>query len=294
MAARGTAGGRSARSRLPLLVFLLGPAVVLCGLVIVFPALSSINSSAHAPDGSLGTSNFQAIFDDPVFWQAFKNNVLLLVSIPVRIVMALFLTALLLRGVFGRRIYETALFLPFVPSIAAVGVIFIYLLNADGPVNGFLHTIGLGFLAQGWLTDSSYAMWSIMGVIVWTRVGFTILLFMARLLSVDREQFQAAFVDGASWTRVFRDIALPQLRGTIEFVAVLSVIEVFSWSFAYVYVLSQGANNTKNYILEIYLYNQEFLASLPGLAAATAVVLMVVVSVLAIYRYRKLEVGAVR
>jgi len=280
----------AARSRAVVVLLLLGPAALLCGVVIIFPALATIFSSVHANGEFVGTDNFSAIFGDPVFWQAFKNNLLLLISIPVRILIALVLTALLFRGVFGRRLYETAVFLPFIPSIAAVGVIFIYLLNAEGPINGMLETIGLGFLAHGWLTESGLAMWGIMGVIVWTRVGFTTLLFTARLLGVDREQFQAAFVDGASWAQTFRQIALPELKGTIEFVAVLSVIEVFSWSFAYVYVLNQGANDTSNYILEIYLYNQEFLASLPGLAAATAVVLMAVVSALAVYRYRKLDV----
>ncbi len=268
---------------------LLLPALALVGLVIAFPVGQAIYQSVVIHGDFVGVDNYRTVLSDPFFQHAFVNNLILLTSIPVRLVLALAIAALLYRRILGHRIYETLVFIPFLPSIAAISVLFIYLLAFDGPFNSFLHTVGLGFLAHGWLTQSNLTMWTIMGVVVWTRVGFTVLLFVARLLSVDPEKLQAAFVDGASWTRTFIHVVIPELKGTIQFVVVLSVIEAFSWSFAYVYVLGQGANEPSRWILEIYLYNQEFLASVQGLASAVAVLLLAMAAALAIYRYREVR-----
>lgn len=265
------------------------PALALVGLIIAFPVAQSVYQSVLIQGEFVGIDNYHTVLADPFFQHAFVNNLILLTSIPIRIVLSLAIAGLLYRRIMGHRIYQTLVFIPFLPSIAAISVLFIYLLAFDGPFNSFLHAIGLGFLAQGWLTTNELTMWTIMGVVVWTRVGFTVLLFTARLLSVDHEKLQAAFVDGASWWRTFIHVVLPDLKGTIEFVVVLSVIEAFSWSFAYVYVLGQGANQPSRWILEIYLYNQQFLASVQGLASAVAVLLLAMAAALAVYRYRQVR-----
>jgi len=268
---------------------LLLPGLALIALVIGFPVVQSVYDSFHNAGQFVGTQNYREVFADPAFLQAFRNNLILLVSIPIRLVIALCISGVLYRRILGSRIYETLIFMPFLPSIAAIGVLFIYLLAFDGPLNGFLHVIGLGSLAHGWLTQANLTMWTIMAVVVWTRVGFTVLLFTARLVSVDYEQLQAAFVDGASWWQTFWHVVIPELRGTIEFVVVLSTIEAFSWSFAYVYVLGQGANDPSRWILEIYIYNKEFLATIQGLASAVATILLVLAAGLAAYRYRQVR-----
>jgi raffinose/stachyose/melibiose transport system permease protein len=265
------------------------PALALVGLIIAFPVAQSVYQSVLIQGRFVGIDNFHTVLADPFFQHAFVNNLILLTSIPIRIVLSLAIAGLLYRRIMGHHIYQTLVFIPFLPSIAAISVLFIYLLAFDGPFNSLLHAIGLGFLARGWLTTNELTMWTIMGVVVWTRVGFTVLLFTARLLSVDHEKLQAAFVDGASWWRTFIHVVLPDLKGTIEFVVVLSVIEAFSWSFAYVYVLGQGANQPSRWILEIYLYNQQFLASVQGLASAVAVLLLAMAAALAVYRYRQVR-----
>jgi ABC-type sugar transport system permease subunit len=234
----------------------------------------------------VGLANYGRLIDDDLFWKAFVNNLILLLSIPIAIGIAIAITGLLYKGVFGTPAYRLAIFLPFVPSVAAIGVVFIYLLALDGPFNGMLRSLGIGSLAHPWLTDSGLAIWSIMAIVAWKRIGLAVLLFSARMLSVDRELFQAAAVDGASWWRAYLRIGLPQLRGVIEFFAVLSVIEVFSWTFAYVFVLTQGGPFHSTYTLEFYLYQQQFFSGLPGMASAVAVVLLLVAATLAVYRIR--------
>ena len=271
---------------------LLLPAAALMALVLLYPIVGSIINSVTQDGRFIGTESFRTVFSDPVFWQSFKNNLILLVSIPVRLVLGLAIVAVLYRGIYGSRLYQLLVFLPFIPSIAAIGVVFIYLLNFSGPFNEFLRVAGLGFLAHGWLTEENLSMWTIMAVVVWTRLGFTVLLLMARLLTVDRSIFQAAFIDGASWPRAFWHVGIPQLRGTIEFIVILSFIEAFSWSFAYIYVLTQGANNPSQWILEVFLYNKEFLTFSTGLASAVAVVLLLMAGAIALYRYRRFRLEA--
>ena len=170
---------------------LLAPALAAIGFVIVYPAIASFVGSFRLNGHFVGIANYRALFTDPVFWRSLENNLILLLSIPIRILLGLVITAILYRGVFGSRFYSLVLFLPFIPSIAAMGIIFIYLLNANGPFNAVLTAIGLGVFTHGWLTDPGLPMWTIMLIIVWCQLGFTVLLFTARLMSVDRELFQA-------------------------------------------------------------------------------------------------------
>jgi ABC-type sugar transport system permease subunit len=270
-----------------LLLFL--PAGGVIAVVLLYPVVASLVESVRSRGEFVGLSNYATALSDSVFWHSFRNNLVLLLSVPLRLLLALVIAAILFRGVVGSTLFQFLMFLPFVPSIAAIGVVFIYLLNITGPFNAFLSVAIPGEARVGWLTDPHLAIWAIMGIIVWTRVGFTVLLFLARLLSVDQDLFHAAAVDGASWPRAFMHVGLPELKGTIQFVVTLSFIEVFSWSFAYVYVLTQSTYNPSNYILETYLFQKEFLARQSGLAAAVAVMLLLMAGALIVYRYRNLR-----
>jgi ABC-type sugar transport system permease subunit len=275
-------------------VALLAPALLLVGLVILYPIgaglVGSLLQSRHLGFGQgvettfAGLANFNAIFSDPVFWISFKNNLIIFLSVPLRIVLGLLIVQLLYRGIFASRTYQVVIFLPFVVPIASIGIIFIYLLNDSGPLNALLRLAGLDFLTTGWLTDQDVAIWSIMAVVLWTRLGFAVLLFMARLMSVDRQVFQAAFIDGATWRQAFWRVGVPELRHTIEFVALLGFIEAFSWSFSYVFVLGQGAFRTDSWILELFLYDRAFRSVELGAAYAVSVFLFFIACIVAAYR----------
>lgn len=259
--------------------FWLTPALLATGFVIVYPLAQVVGFSFTNRGGGnsadfVGFDNYVSLFHDPLFWKAFRNNLVLMLSIPISIAVALVLTAILYLRIRATRLYEALLFLPFLPSVASIGVIFVYILGFYGPLNAVLRDVGLGVLAQPWLAEPKLAIWSILGVIVWKRIGFLILLFMARMLALDRELFDAARVDGARWAATFRHIALPQLRSVIRFAAVLGFIEVFSWTFAYVFILTRGGPFQSTYTLEYLLYQFQFQYQLVGLASAVAVILL--------------------
>jgi ABC-type sugar transport system permease subunit len=273
----------------------IAPAFVVMGAILFYPigrviAYSLTNETTLFPQAKfVGVDNYTSLIHTPLFWRACLNNLILLASVPIVILLALFLTAVLFRGLRGGSTYEALLFLPFLPAIAAVGVLFVYILGFHGPLNNTLRTLGMPQLAQAWLSDSRYAIWSILGVVIWKRLGFTVLLFMARMLSIDRSLFEAAAVDGASWGQTFRRVALPEMRRIIQFVAVLGFIEVFAWTFAYVFVLTRGGPDQSTYTLEFLLYRYQFANQLVGLASAVAVVLLLIALTVAVYRVRAIN-----
>ena len=271
-------------------VFWVLPALVFAFFVLGYPLGRVIYESFTSktllgdPGSFIGVENYLRLFDTPLFWRAFLNNLILLLSVPITIVVGLVLSAILYRGIWGSRLYEFFIFLPFLPAVAAISVIFIFLLGIDGPLNTSLEALRLDFLAQRWLTDPNLAIWSILGVVSWKRIGFVVLLFMARLLSIERDYFDAAAVDGANWGQTFRHVALPQMRSIIQFASILGFIEVFSFTFAYVFVLTRGGPFNQTYNLEFLLWRTMFSQKLVGLASALAVILLAMALVVAVYR----------
>jgi ABC-type sugar transport system permease subunit len=118
------------------------------------------------------------------------------------------------------------------------------------------------------------ALWTLMFVIVWREVGFGIVLFLARLLTLPEEPFEAARIDGAGWWARLRYVILPELKGTIEFYGVVAAITMLAWVFGYVFTLTGGGPGDSTQVLELYIYNQGLRNSLPGMASAVAVLLM--------------------
>ncbi|HEX2161211.1 MAG TPA: sugar ABC transporter permease [Thermoleophilaceae bacterium] len=265
------------------------PAVATVGFVLAFPLAKVVQYSltdrtTFLEGGFVGLSNYSDLLHDELFWRAVKNNLILLLSVPLSIALALAITGILYRGVRGGAIYELLIFLPFLPAIASIAVVFLYLLGNGGPLNELLRGAGLDELTHAWLREPQTAIWGVLGVVLWKRVGFTVLLFMARMASIDRTHFDAAAVDGASWARTYWQVAVPQMRGIIGLAAVFGYIEAFSWTFAYVAILTQGGPDRSTYTLEYLLYKLQFDQQLVGLASAVAVMLLIAALVVAAYR----------
>jgi ABC-type sugar transport system permease subunit len=164
--------------------------------------------------------------------------------------------------------------------------VFSNLFQRSGAINQILNSVGLDFLALDWLGDEKLALWTVMMVIVWHEVGFGIVLFLARLLSLDESLQEAAMVDGARWWQRLWYVTIPQLRSIIEFYVTITVITIMAWVFAYVYVMTRGGPGTATQILELYIYNYAFRNGLPGIASAVAVMLFLVTLLLIIPLFR--------
>lgn len=249
-------------------------------------SLENVGTSQYVPTTWAGLSNFRYIFSDSLFIGALENNLTLFLCVPIMIALSVILAALLFDRPKGWKVYRTLLFLPYILSIPVVGVVFSYLFTYNGSANSSLRSLGLGFAAKDWLGSTSWALPTIMFVIIWKELGFGVILCLARLMSVNEEYFEAARVDGAKWWSRLRHITLPQLVPAIAFYAIVELINMLSWVFAYVYVMTLGGPQNSTVVSEYYIYEQVFDNNVIGVGAAAGVVLLGVVAVLIIMRLR--------
>jgi ABC-type sugar transport system permease subunit len=240
-----------------------------------------------------GLDNFALVVSDPLFRTAILHNAMLLVVVPVLLVVSMCLAILLFETKRGMRGYRAALFFPYILPIPVVGVVFGELLQLNGGLNKALQAVGLGHFAADWLGDPSRALWTMAAIIVWKEVGFGVVLFLARLMSLSTEVFEAARLDGAGFFRLHRHITVPQLRGLILFYVVNEAIVMVSWVFNYVYVMTngQGGPGTSTVVSELYIYRSAFADQAPELAAAAAVMLFVATLVLIVGFFRMQRPG---
>jgi ABC-type sugar transport system permease subunit len=295
----GTAG--SGRGRLPgrgrlwTLPYLL-PALCLVGFVFGYPLVQVVNYSFHDLPGKAGarltTLNYGLIFDDPIIVDAAKHNLELMLAVPIACVVALLFAVILFERVRGFRFYRSLLFVPYILAIPVVGITFGFIYAQHGALNEILRGIGLGGAAHEWLAEPSLALAAILAVIVWKETGFGLLLFTARLSTVDQELYDAAKVDGATWFQLQRHVTIPQLSTVIEFFVITEAITMLSWVFGYVFTMTRGGPGFATYVMEYYIWTQGFVSQNLGIAAGAAVLLLggaLVLIVLQVFLRRRIE-----
>jgi raffinose/stachyose/melibiose transport system permease protein len=254
------------------------PAALVVGLVIGYPLVvifqESTQTLGSGVSAYVGSANYNLVSTDPIFWQAVRDNGKLLLAVPILVVLSLLFSVLLFERVRGWRLYRTLIFLPYIIAITVSGTVFGLLYEFNGPLNQGLRGLGLGGMALDWLGNANLAIPSVMSVIIWHELGFGTILFLARLMSVPEELFEAARMDGAGWWRVHLHITIPQLRSVIQFFAIIEIINMMSGVFSYVYVMTSGGPGFASQVLEYYIWQNAFAFRQSGIAAAAAVLLL--------------------
>jgi len=254
------------------------PVVVLLLLVFGYPLVRVVDFSFRRVRGDsgpwIGLENYRLVLDDPTFREAVKHSAFLLLAVPIMLFISIVVALFLYERMRGWRVYRSVLFIPYILAVAIVGIVAAYMFQLNGVVNGFLGAVGLGALEQDWIGSSDWALRTILIVIVWREVGFGIILFLARLLSLDESPLEAARIDGANWWQRVRYVVVPELKGTIELYVVIASITMLAWVFAYIWTITKGGPGDATVVLELYIYNTGLRNSLPGMASAVAVMLL--------------------
>jgi ABC-type sugar transport system permease subunit len=268
----------------------LTPAAIFIALVFIYPVVWILVNSLwqNNLDGTkgFGFTNYRLVFEDPVFFQVVANNGKLLFSVPIMTLLALFLAIVLFERVRGWMVYRGIVFMPYILAIPVVGTTFVYLLGLNGIFNTLLRGIGLKVLAQDWIGSANWVIPSIAAVIIYRELGFGVVLFLARLMSLDKEILEASEIDGANWWQKHAYITLPQMAGVIEFFVVVELITMLSWVFAYVYTMTGGGPGFASTVMEFYIWKHAFAFRSPGIASALAVVLLGATTILIILQLR--------
>nr|BFE61692.1 sugar ABC transporter permease [Dactylosporangium thailandense] len=279
--------------RLFAITFLM-PAVAVYAVFVVSPYLqafqvSTTNWRGLSPTWDyVGTGNFTRLLSDEYFWNALRHNAVLLAVLPVAtIVLGLFFASMLnIHGVRFGAVYRIVYFFPQVLSVAIIGVLWreMYAPNG-GLVNGFLRAVGLGSLARTWLGDPDVAFWAVLVVMVWSNVGFYVVLFGAAMSSIPREIYEAVMLDGASRFTTLWRITVPLLWDTIQVAWVYLAIIALD-GFALVQIITNGGPGFSTDVVGLRLYNTAFGDAKFGYASAIGVAMFFVTLSVAIASLR--------
>ncbi len=257
------------------------PAIIGMILLIIGPALAIVLmaftewSFGDSSFKWVGMDNFLGLIDDNRFKAAIGNTLLyVIVTVPVTISIALFLTLLIESRKFLRSFYRAAHFLPVMATLAAMALVWEAMLH---PTLGGINEVAgwLGAPQPNWLRDRSTALPSLMMIGVWQHLGLAVVLFMAGLRSIPKEVFDAAQVDGADGAiDKFRVLIWPLLGPTTLFVSIIIALRAYR-VFDKILVLTQGRPGYATESLMHTIYAESFLFLNTGYGAAAALVFFV-------------------
>ena len=214
-------------------------------------------------------------WNDPRFWNAFKNTVVFtVVSTPIIAGLGLAFALLLDLGKKGTGFYRAALFVPYLLPVSVTTLIWGYMLNPSrGIVARLTETLGVSVVS--WLSDPRTATSAIVITTVWWTVGFNMILFGAGLQDIDPSLYEAAAIDGAGPWRKFISITLPGLKHALLLVVVTQIIASFQ-IFGQVNIMTKGGPGGVTDVLVRYIYQTGFRDSHLGYASAMSLFLFAV------------------
>lgn len=227
----------------------------------------------------VGLDNFRFLLGWEDFHRAILNTVLLAAGLIVWVTLPFLLAVV----VFGRRsanLVRAILFLPALLPPLIVGRAFRLVLAEQGPINESFRAIGLGGLAQPWITSEIWVIPSLIAVIAWATMGTGVLLYSAGLAALSRDYVEAALVDGARWHQLVYYIYRPALAPVTRFWLLLLTIGTVTSFFPWILGLTQGGPGIASTTLDYQVYRSGVQTSRLGLASAIAIVGVLVVAAL--------------
>lgn len=277
--------------------FLVAP-LALYAIFVIWPFVQAIYYSftdwtGLSPDFKMvGFANYTRMLDDDIFWKSLQHSLLFALLLPlVTLGLALFFAFMLnvggrrrkgaaITGVRGSGFYKIAYFFPQVLSIAIVSLLFQFAYNPnDGVINGTLKAIGLGSVQPDWLGDPNLALWCVMAVLLWSTVGFFVVLFSAGMASIPKDFYEAALLDGASRATTFFKITLPLLWDTVQSGWVyMGILALGAEAFAAVQIMTVGPGGPdySTTVLPLYVYQSAFRDANAAYATTIGVALLIV------------------
>ena len=276
-------------------VWFLTPALVLLLFILVGPfafmvwtGFTDLSFALPDRDGNfIGFDNFRRLMRDPLFWDSFLLTVrFMVVAVAIELVLGFAIALLLFHQLERRRLVLTLLMVPMMLAPVAIGLIWKLLLQGDfGMMTYYLRKVGLLGDQQVLLSNPDLVMPAIVAIDVWQWTPFVVLVMLAGLMSLPREPFEAAVMDGARPAQILRDVTLPLLRPIIALVVLLRGIDAFK-EFDKVFILTGGGPGTATELLSIYTYRMNFKDWDLGYGAACAFMVYFVVLILCAIFYK--------
>ena len=262
-------------------VFVL-PAIIIVGLLFVYPFFSSIyfsftNKHLIMPRYKfVGLANYKAVLSDPNFYNAFFNSLKWTVFSLVGQVLVGFVLALALHRVRRfKKLYRTLLIVPWAFPTIVIAFSWQWILNGVyGYLPNLIVKLGLMNHVPGFLPESTWAFICLVFINIWFGAPMIMVNVLSALQTVPEEQFEAARIDGASSWQVFRFVILPHIKVVVGLLVVLRTVWIFN-NFDIIYLITGGGPSNATTTLPIFAYNLGWGTKLLGRASAVTVLLFI-------------------
>ncbi|MCR5033127.1 MAG: sugar ABC transporter permease [Lachnospiraceae bacterium] len=263
------------------------PALILYGLFVILPTISSFYYSFTSWDGIspiinfVGFANYREIFTSARFGNALRNTLILTVFISVfENAIALMLALAVDHVHWGKNVFRSILYLPVLISGIVSGFIWKIMYNYNfGAINSFLKNVGMGGSVQDWLGNTKLTLLMIGVVLIWKGAGYYMIIYLAGLQSVSTDVMEAAQIDGAGASQRFWHITMPLISGTFTINFTLSLINGLK-VFDQISVMTDGGPGFTSETIVYLLYKVGFNEGRQGFGTAVGVVLLFIIILL--------------
>ena len=234
--------------------------------------------------------NYRDLFANPIFALSVRNTVMFTVlAVAGRVALSLLIALGLVSVSLGRDFLRSMYFLPVIMPIVAVAIIWTWVYHPrSGLLNMLLDSFGIG--RQVFLKSPEQALFSVIGMVIWKDVGYSVIIFTAGLLGVPKDQKEAAQIDGANRRQVFRAVVFPAISPTFTFVLITAMIGYFQ-SFVEIFILTGGGPGTSTYVISYLIFHQAFKLYNFGYASAISVILFTLITLVTLVQLKWLKKG---
>lgn len=225
----------------------------------------------------IGLENYINLFKNPIFYKVLWNTfIYLFVAVPILAIFPLFLAILINQKIKGVTLYKILIYLPVIVSIVVAAIAFKWLYADQGILNYLVTKLVMEPI--GWLTDPNFALYSVIIVTIWKGIGYYMIIYLAALMSVPKELYEACDIDGANFLTKHLTVTVPHIMPTIALVTTISAISAMK-VFAEIYVMTKGGPLNSSKTIVYYIYERAFENLDLGFASAMAVVLLIIVMI---------------
>ena len=267
------------------LVFMAGP--IIASFAMSFTDLTTRDLRTPFNVNIVGFDNYIRLFQDERFIHSLLNTgVFVIVGVPLTIVVAMLVALALNTGITKfRTVFRVGYYAPVVTSIVAIAIVWRFILQNDGILNGVLSWVGI--TGPNWLEDTFWALPSLILMAVWRNIGTLMVIFLAGLQGVPKEHHEAAMVDGANVVQRFFNVTLPAMRPTLLFAAVITGIGFLQF-FEEPFVMTRGGPLDATLSSAMYTFNQFGFGNY-SYASAASYVLFIAIVLLSLIQFRLLK-----
>ncbi|MDR2079495.1 MAG: sugar ABC transporter permease [Treponema sp.] len=261
------------------------PVIVLELLIFAYPVFTIVTKSFTNWDGLfrndfVGLRNYLRIIQDGDFWLMLQNTGILLVTIPLHAIIGVIIAVQLNERIRGWKFFRFVYYLPSIVSMLTVGYLFRVFFSYTGPLNRILQFMGLDFLALEWLGIRPAALGVVVLCLLWSNLGWQVLIIFGGLTAIHTSIFEAAIMDGAGyWRRLFK-IVFPLLLRTIEYSIIMTMLWIFTGVFPLILSLTGGGPGYGTTTLDYMIYKKGFTGTQLGQACTLAVVLLIIILII--------------